>query len=443
VTWSSPTILARRPAGLAEGSPGDARLTLLHDFFTGLHGPPASPRHLRLTALIRLGVGLPGLLLPTFVHHWNVAQAHPESTLLHAMMAVYAGLVILYAAANIVALAFHPRFEAMRALGYLAIAIELLTNQITQYLIGSGNAALMFFPLVCAYRIGLDYSSALLAALGAVALNTGTTLAEVLGLVPIAPALPVPPDVYQQPLGVLRQLLVHLFGFVISFAAVNYGMNQTLKLHRYITESVLRRYLPPSLVRRAAEGELRLDEPPERRTVTVMFIDLVGFTTLSEHLGADRVAQLLNRFLTRVTELAYEHGATIDKFVGDAVMIVYGAPDPMSAEEQARACVRLGMEVTSTMAAFDDPPLSLRVGINTGEAVVGHFGSPIRSDFTVIGPAVNIAARLEGASTPGRVLVGESTANLLGDGWVVEPAGEISLRGVAQPVRAFFVGASH
>jgi class 3 adenylate cyclase len=174
-----------------------------------------------------------------------------------------------------------------------------------------------------------------------------------------------------------------------------------------------------------------------------MFIDLVGFTTLSEHLGADRVAQLLNRFLTRVTELAYEHGATIDKFVGDAVMIVYGAPDSMSAEEQARACVRLGMEVTSTMAAFDDPPLSLRVGINTGEAVVGHFGSPIRSDFTVIGPAVNIAARLEGASTPGRVLVGESTANLLGDGWVLEPAGEISLRGVAQPVRAFFVGTSH
>jgi class 3 adenylate cyclase len=428
---------------LAEGLPVDARLMLLRDFFTGLHGPPANPRHLRLAALIRLAIGLPAILLPTFAHHWNVAQAQPESTLLHAVTAVYAGLVILYAAANIGALAFYPRFEAMRALGYLAIAIELLTNQITHYLIGSGNAALLFFPLVCAYRIGLDYSSALLAALGAVALNIGTTLAEVLSLVPIAPALPVPPDVYQQPLGVLRQLLVHLFGFAISFAAVNYGMNQTLKLHRYITESVLRRYLPPSLVRRAAEGQLRLDEPPERRIITVMFIDLVGFTTISEHLGADRVAQLLNRFLTRVTELAHEHGATIDKFVGDAVMIVYGAPDPMSAEEQARACIKLAIEVTSSMAAFDDPPLSVRVGINTGEAVVGHFGSPIRSDFTVIGPAVNIAARLETASTPGRVLVGESTVNLLGHGWVVESAGEISLRGVAQPVRAFFVGASH
>src|SRR4029453_5713058 len=115
------------------------------------------------------------------------------------------------------------------------------------------------------------------------------------------PALAVPPDVYQTALGPLRQLLVHTFGFVISFAAVNYGMNQTLKLHRKLTESVLRRYLPPSLVRRAAAGELRLDEPPERRLITVMFMDLVGFTTISEHLGADRVAQLLNRFLTRVT----------------------------------------------------------------------------------------------------------------------------------------------
>src|SRR5262249_5978008 len=157
----------------------------------------------------RLGIGLPGILLPTLAHHWNVAQAQPDSTLLHATTVVYAGLVIVYAADNIAALAFYPRFEAMRALGYLAIAIELLTNQITHYLIGSGNGALLFFPLVCAYRIGLDYSSALLAALGAVTLETGTVFAEVLGLVPIAPALPVPPDVYQQPLGPLRQLLVH------------------------------------------------------------------------------------------------------------------------------------------------------------------------------------------------------------------------------------------
>ena len=330
----------------------------------------------------------------------------------------------------------------MRALNYLAIVIELLTNQITHYRMGSANGALLYYPLVLvgAYRVGLDYPSALLAALGAVTLYIGTVLAEVLRIVPIAPALLEPPAIYAHSLGPLRQLVVHSLGFAVSFAAVNYGMNQTLKLHRYITELVLRRYLPPSLVRRAAAGELRLDEAPERRVVTVMFMDLVGFTTISEHLGADRVAQLLNRYLTRVTELAHQHGATIDKFVGDAVMIVYGAPDPMSGEDQARACIALAMDVMSSMMAFNDPPLKVRIGINTGEAVVGHFGSPIRSDFTVIGPAVNIAARLETASRPGRVLVGESTVKLLGNGWVVEPAGEITLRGVARPVRAFFVG---
>ncbi|WP_437895250.1 adenylate/guanylate cyclase domain-containing protein [Sorangium sp. So ce124] len=171
-------------------------------------------------------------------------------------------------------------------------------------------------------------------------------------------------------------------GIFLVFFASNYAVNQTAKLHRYLTESVLRRYLPPSLVERA----------------------------------------------------------TVDKFVGDAVMIVFGAPDPLDPAEQARRCVALARDLQSTLPRLGDGVrLVARAGINTGDAVVGNFGSLARSDYTVIGPAVNIAARLETASEPGRILIGESTAKLLDGAVPLEAAGELRLKGVAAPVRAFYV----
>jgi adenylate cyclase len=170
-----------------------------------------------------------------------------------------------------------------------------------------------------------------------------------------------------------------------------------------------------------------------------MFMDLVGFTSLSEKLGAEAVARLLNSYLSMVADVAHEHGATVDKFVGDSVMIVFGAPDALEPREQAHRCVALAQKLQTLLPTLGDGiALRARTGINTGEVVVGNFGSSTRSDYTVIGPAVNIAARLETASDPGRILVGETTAKLLDD-VALEPAGELQLKGVADPVRAFFV----
>jgi adenylate cyclase len=227
---------------------------------------------------------------------------------------------------------------------------------------------------------------------------------------------------------------------LLTFLAANYGVNQALKLHRYITESVLRRYLPPALVERAARGELRLDAEPERRVVTVMFTDLVGFTALSERLGPDAVGKLLNRFLTEMSKLAHAHGATVDKFVGDAVMVVFGTPDALDPAEQARRCVALAQQMQASLATMTgDVTLATRTGINTGEAVVGNFGSAARSDYTVIGPAVNVAARLEAASKPGRILIGAETARLLAGSVPLEQTGPLTLKGVSAPVTAHYV----
>jgi class 3 adenylate cyclase len=203
---------------------------------------------------------------------------------------------------------------------------------------------------------------------------------------------------------------------------------------------VLHRYLPPSMVSRAAAGELRLDTPPERRVLTVMFTDVVGFTPLTERLGPEVIGRLLNRYLGEIADLAHEHGATIDKFIGDCVMIVFGAPEELAPEEQARRCVVLAAAIHQRITELEmEHPLEARTGINTGEAVVGNFGSRARSDYTVLGPAVNVAARLESASQPGRILMGEATARLLGDEVALEAAGELQLKGVREPVTAFFL----
>ncbi|MEE2780506.1 MAG: adenylate/guanylate cyclase domain-containing protein, partial [Myxococcota bacterium] len=225
-----------------------------------------------------------------------------------------------------------------------------------------------------------------------------------------------------------------------TLGLANYGMNQSVRLHRYITYSVLHRYLPPDLVKRAAAGELRLDAPPERRTLTVMFTDVVGFTPLTERLGPEAIGRLLDAYLGEIADVAHRHGATVDKFIGDCVMVIFGAPAQMSPEEQARRCVALAREIHERVRALEmEHPLQARTGINTGDAVVGNFGSHARSDYTALGPAVNIAARLESASSPDRILLGPETARLLGDASHLEPAGDLNLKGVTEPVPAFFV----
>ncbi|MBI5526824.1 MAG: adenylate/guanylate cyclase domain-containing protein [Deltaproteobacteria bacterium] len=305
------------------------------------------------------------------------------------------------------------------------------------------SAASLYIVLIVAiYRVFFDYRLALFAAVAGCVLYAGFAGLEVAGWLAIAPIFPyaIEHPVYSDPAVAATIVQMTVFGTLLAFFAVNYGVNQSVKLHRYITEAVLRRYLPPSLVARASRGELQLDAEPERRVVTVMFSDLVGFTSLSERLGADAVGRLLNRYLSRMADVAHAHGATVDKFVGDCVMIVFGAPDALPPAEQARRCVALAKELQAMLPALGgEAALSARTGINTGEAVVGNFGSIARSDYTVIGPAVNIAARLESQSRPGRILVGDQTARLLQGAVELEPAGELTLKGVSHPVKAFFI----
>jgi class 3 adenylate cyclase len=213
--------------------------------------------------------------------------------------------------------------------------------------------------------------------------------------------------------------------------------------------SRLRRYLAPQLVERImtdAEDPVALRE---RRPVTVMFADMRGFTHLVERVSPEVLSAVLNLYFDEVSRIAFSHGGTIDKFIGDAVMVFFGWPAATGEADQALRCVRMGLEIQQRIAALAaefvacgaPEPVAVRVGIASGQAIAGGFGARHRVDFTIVGPPVNRAARLEPFAPAGGVLIDEQTAQLLGPAAQCAPAGELALKGFAQPVRTFTVQA--
>jgi class 3 adenylate cyclase len=391
---------------------------------------------------VLLGVTL--ILLPTGLMYTTSPMFASGSAVGFAVWRVWLPCAILFAVLSAAgaAIPLGPpggvAHRAQRALLVGTIAVALGTNQVSTWVFGTlaSPSVGMVVVMVSIYRVFVDYTSGVVVAVLGCAGFVLVGLLEVHGVLPAEPLTTHPgahPAYHHSEVG-RAMLQGGTAAMFLCFVAVNYGVNQAVKLHAYITNAVLRRYLPPELVERASRGEFDVEGPPERLVVTVMFTDLVGFTAMSERLGAEAVGGLLNRYLAGVADLAHAHGATVDKFVGDAVMIVFGAPAPIEPAEQARRAVDLARAVHAFVPTLSG--LQARTGINTGEVVSGNFGSAARSDYTVVGPAVNVAARLEAQAGPGRVLIGDATARLL-HGIELQDAGQLTLRGVSAPVHAW------
>ncbi|NJR19908.1 MAG: response regulator [Calothrix sp. CSU_2_0] len=244
-----------------------------------------------------------------------------------------------------------------------------------------------------------------------------------------------------------RELLAE----VRNLVALKDNERRVLELNTYLTESVLQRFLPPALVQKAADGNLVLDLRPEPRLITVLFSDIVGFTQLSNTLRSRKVAELLNEYLETMTRAVFNNGGTVDKFMGDAILALFGAPEELTPNEQvrrsintARAMLR-GLEELNQrwheQGIFDSDGrngLQFRCGIHQGTAVVGMFGSAERADYTAIGPSVNIAARLQQAATPGSILVSAAVADYLQDEEITKGS-PLELKGVDETVLTFVV----
>ena len=236
-----------------------------------------------------------------------------------------------------------------------------------------------------------------------------------------------------------------------NLLALKENERKVLELNTYLTESVLQRFLPPPLVQKAQKGELVLDLRPEPRLITVLFSDIVGFTQLSNTLRSRKVAELLNEYLEAMTKAVFDNGGTVDKFMGDAILALYGAPEELTPNEQVRRAVNTSRAMLRALSElnqrwreqgiFDSDGRSgllFRCGIHQGTAVVGMFGSSERADYTAIGPSVNIASRLQGAADPGSILVSAAVADYLEEEEIIKGK-PLQLKGVDETVLTFAV----
>ena len=245
-----------------------------------------------------------------------------------------------------------------------------------------------------------------------------------------------------------RELLAE----VRNLLALKANEQKVIELNNYLTESVLRRFLPPIMVQKAAKGELSLDlKPEEPRLITTLFSDIVGFTKLANTLRVRRVAELLNEYLEAMTDAVFDNGGTIDKFMGDGILAIFGAPEEITPKEQVRRAVAAARQMLRSLDKLNQhwqeqgivgengpPPLQFRCGIHQGTAVVGMFGGSRRSDYTAIGPSVNIAARLQEAAEPNCILVSATVADWLEDDSITKFR-PLPLKGVDETVLTFTV----
>lgn len=241
----------------------------------------------------------------------------------------------------------------------------------------------------------------------------------------------------------------HLRVLAILGLLVAVAMEQA-RLHRIATEEQqmrqrLSRYSSPNvverLITRASDGGSLMEA--EEHDVSVLFADLCGFTSMSESMAPAEVATLLNEVFSTLTQVIFRYGGTIDKFNGDAVMAFFGAPLPQ--DDHAERAVRAAVEMhevlqTCSQRLSDGPPLRMRIGVNSGKAVVGDIGSIDRMDYTVIGDVVNVAQRLESfVAEPGQVVIGARTRAKLPEQFDCHPLAERYLKGKEKSSRPFLV----
>ena len=218
--------------------------------------------------------------------------------------------------------------------------------------------------------------------------------------------------------------------------------------HRKIAQQAeqrlaLERFLAPEVADMvAANPQIRLGGVNQK--VSVMFADIRGFTQFSERTEPERVVEVLNEYFTRVTDVILDHGGMIDKYIGDAVMAVFGVPiskenDAANAVGSAVQVQRMVAEMNRDAAARGWPELAVGIGINTGTATAGNIGSPRRLDYTVVGDAVNIASRLMDDADGAQVLISQSTADELGAEFKLRKLRARRVRGRSEPVQVFDV----
>ena len=208
----------------------------------------------------------------------------------------------------------------------------------------------------------------------------------------------------------------------------------------------LAKYLSPQIYKNIFEAESEQTSDYKRKKITVFFSDIKGFTDLSDSLDPDLLAELINEYLSAMTDIALKHGGTIDKFIGDAILVFFGDPESDGLKKDASKCLSMAIAMQNKVAELDRnwredrgiiDGLKVRMGISTGYCTVGNFGSVQRVDYTVLGSTVNLASRLESICQPRKILVAPETKTLLEKEFEFEAQKAVELKGFNKPVVPF------
>jgi len=207
------------------------------------------------------------------------------------------------------------------------------------------------------------------------------------------------------------------------------------------------RYLPPQIYKSIFSGERDATIATERKKLTIFFSDIQDFTGTTERMQPEELTRLLNEYLTEMSRIALFHGGTIDKFIGDAMLVFFGDPETKGVEEDAHACLLMAVDMQRRLQELNaawrrrgiETPFRARMGINTGYCNVGNFGSDDRMDYTIIGAEANLAARLQAIAEPNGIALSYETYSIVRDLVRARPLPQITMKGISHPVVPYAV----
>lgn len=207
----------------------------------------------------------------------------------------------------------------------------------------------------------------------------------------------------------------------------------------------LSKYLSPQIYQSIFSGNQAVEISAKRKKLTIFFSDIAGFTEITDNLESEELTDVLNHYLTEMSAIALQYGATIDKYVGDAMLLFFGDPESRGVKEDAKACVTMAIAMQRRMRELEhewrqrglQQPFRIRIGITTGFCTVGNFGSRDRMDYTIIGNEVNLAARLQSAAEPGGILLSHETNALVQDIVLTEEYPPMTVKGFLRPIKTY------
>lgn len=223
------------------------------------------------------------------------------------------------------------------------------------------------------------------------------------------------------------------------------SLRSRLRLYeqRVLLRDTLSRYVSPTMAEEILKNPESLQLGGQRRHLTVLFADIMAFTSLSEKMDPAAVVEVLNRFFTQMVDLVFEHQGTLDKFLGDGLLAFFGVPlaVPHAASQAVASAIAMQQRLHALQQQGATPIQGMRVGINSGEAIVGNIGSEKRMDFTVIGDVVNVASRLLEVAREQQapIVIGEATYREVAGNFSMKPGPSVVLRGRQEPTVSYLV----